>query len=178
MRRSITCSLALCASALAAGCSGMTSTGLTPLSPPVAQYTSASIFSPAGYSQSKIDDTHYTVAASGTEATPISRVEKIARARAAEIGVEEKMPYFKVTNVQQGMTCGKRQEGYKSAATPASSHPSVILDVVYAKDAADPTFQNAVEAVTTLKTDLAAEEVAPEARAVATQETREGCSKG
>lgn len=176
MRRSVTFPLSLCVSALAAGCSGMTS--LTSLSPPVAQYTSASVFSPAGYSQSKIDDTHFKVAASGTEATPISRVEKIARARAAEIGVDEKMPYFKVTNVQQGMTCGKRQESYKSTATPASSHPSVILDVVYAKDAADPTFQNAAETLAALKTDLAAEEVAPEARAVAVQETRESCGKG
>jgi hypothetical protein len=175
MRR-ITCPLALCLPALVAGCSGVE--GLTSLTPPVAQYSSASIFSPSGYSQSKIDDTHYTVAASGTEATPISRVEKIARARAAEIGVDQKLPYFKVTNVQQGMTCAKRQEGYKSPSTPASARPSVILDVVYAKDAADPTFQNAAETLTTLKTDLAAEDVAPEARAVAIQQTREGCSKG
>jgi hypothetical protein len=140
MRGSITCFLALCASALAAGCSGVTS--LTSLSPPVAQYTSASIFSPAGYSQSKIDDTHFQVSASGTDATPMSR--------AAEIGVEEKMPYFKVTNAQQGMTCGKRQESYKSTATPPSAHPSVILDVVYAKDAADPTFQNAAATLAAL----------------------------
>jgi hypothetical protein len=176
MRGRITCCLALCASALAAGCSGVTS--LTSLSPPIAEYTSASIFSPSGYSQSKIDDTHFQVGASGTEATPISRVEKIARARAAEIGVEEKMPYFKVTSAQQGMTCAKRQESYKSTSTPASAHPSVILDVVYAKDAADPTFQNAAETLAALKTDLAAEDVAPEARAVAIQETRGSCSKG
>jgi hypothetical protein len=176
MRRNIACSLAICASALVGGCSGMTS--LTSLSPPIAQYTSSSIFSPAGYSQSKIDGTHFKVAASGTEATPISRVEKIARARAAEIGVEEKMPYFKVTNAQQGMTCGKRQESYKSMSTPPSSHPSVILDVVYAKDAADPTFRNAAETLVALKTDLAAEDVAPEARAVAIQATRESCPKG
>ena len=153
-------------------------TSLSPLSPPVAQYTSSSVFSPAGYSQSKIDDSHFKVAASGTEATPIARVEKIARARAAEIGVEEKMPYLKVTNAQQGMTCGKRQESYKSPSTLPSSHPSVILDVVYAKEAGDPTFQNAAETLAALKTDLAAEDVAPEARAVAIQTTRESCPKG
>src|SRR5262245_53813770 len=176
MRRGITFAFALCVSTLAAGCSGMTS--LTPLSPPIAQYTSASIFSPAGYSQSKIDDTHYQVSAAGTDATPLSRVEKIARARAAEIGVDEKMPYFKVTSVQQGTTCAKWQESYKSAATPASSHRSVVLDVVYAREASDPTFQNAAETLAALKTDLAAENVAPEARAVAIQETRESCTKG
>jgi len=56
-------------------------TSLTPLSPPIAQYTCASIFSPAGYSQGKIDDTHFRVLAAGADATLISRVEKIARAR-------------------------------------------------------------------------------------------------
>ena len=50
-----------------------------------------------------------------------------------------------------------------------------MLDVYYAKDAADPAYQNLLAS---LKTDLAAEEIAPEARAVATQETRESCTKG
>jgi len=88
------------------------------------------------------------------------------------------MPYFKVTNVQQGTTCGKWQESYEAAATPASAHHAVVLDVVYAKDAADSTFQNAAETLATLKTDLAAQDVAPEARAVAIQETHESGTKG
>ncbi len=163
----------LCCSALICGCSSLTS-----LSTPVAGYSAASVFSPAGYSQSKIDDTHFKITASGTEATPKERVEKIARARAAEIGVEEKLAFFKVTGVQHSISCSKRQEGYKSASTPASAHPSVVLDVVYAKDTADPTFQRSADALATLKTDLAAEEVAPDARAVAIQETRESCTKG
>jgi hypothetical protein len=151
---------------------------MTSLTPPVAEFTAASVFSPAGYTQTKIDDTHYQVQASGTEATPKERVEKIARARAAEIGVDEKMKFFKVASVQHSITCGKRQEGYKTISTPSSARPSVVLDVVYAKDTTDPTFQSSADALTTLKTDLAAEQVAPEARAVAIQETREGCAKG
>ena len=151
---------------------------MTSLSPAVADFTAASVFSPAGYTQTKIDDTHYQVQASGTEATPKERVEKIARARAAEIGVDEKMKFFKVTSVQQSITCGKRQEGYKTTPTPPSARPSVVLDVVYAKDTSDPTFQTSAEALAALKTDLAAEAVAPEARAVAIQETRQTCAKG
>ena len=177
MRRRTALIVTLCSSsALIGGCAGLNS--LTSLTPPVADYTAASVFSPAGYSQTKIDDTHFQVEASGTEATPKDRVEKIARARAAEIGVDEKMKFFKVTSVQHSTTCGKRKEGYKTTTTPPSAHPSVVLDVVYAKDTADPTFQNSADTLATLKTDLAAEAVAPEARAVAIQETRESCTKG
>jgi hypothetical protein len=165
-----------CCSAPLAGCSSLSA--MTSLSPPVAAYTAASAFSPVGYSQTKIDDTHYQILASGTEATPKERVEKIARVRAAEIGVDEKLKFFKVTSVQHSITCAKRQEGYKTTPTPSSARPSVVLDVVYAKDATDPTFQSSAGALTTLKTDLAAEQVEPEAQAVAIQETRESRGKG
>ena len=115
---------------------------MTSITPPVADFTAASVFSPVGYNQTKIDDTHYQVQASGTEATPKDRVEKIARARAAQIGVDEKLKFFKVTSVQHSITCNRRQEGYKTTSTPASARPSVVLDVVYAKDTTDPSFQS------------------------------------
>ena len=160
-------------SAPLAGCSSLSA--MTSITPPVADFTAASVFSPVGYNQTKIDDTHYQVQASGTEATPKDRIEKIARARAAQIGVDEKLKFFKVTSVQHSITCNRRQDGYKSTPTPASARPSVVIDVVYAKDATDPSFQSSEEALNTLKTDLAAESVAPEARAAAVQETLESC---
>jgi hypothetical protein len=48
---------------------------MTSITPPIADFTAASVFSPTGYNQTKIDDTHYQVQASGTEATPKDRVE-------------------------------------------------------------------------------------------------------
>ena len=60
------------------------------------------MFSPVGYSQTRID-THFQVQASGTDATPTARVEKVARARAAEIGVEQKLKFFKVASVERGI---------------------------------------------------------------------------
>lgn len=174
MRRKTALYVGLClTSAPLAGCSSLSA--MTSFTPPVADFTAASVFSPVGYNQTKIDDTHYQVQASGTEATPKDRVEKIARARAAQIGVDEKLKFFKVTSVQHSITCNRRQDGYKSTSTPASARPSVVIDVVYAKDATDPSFQSSEEALNTLKTDLAAESVAPEARAAATQEPLESC---
>jgi hypothetical protein len=155
------------------GCSGASSLGA-----PVASYGASNVFSPAGYGQTMIDDMHFKVTATGTEATPKQRVEKIARARAAQIGVDQKLEYFKVTSVQHGFTCEKRQEGYKSSATPAASNPTVVLDVVYAKDAADPTFLSSADTYQTLSGELAGEVVAPDAKAAAVQETRAGCGQG
>jgi hypothetical protein len=175
MRRSIgpgVAALVIGAAALG-GCAG-----LTGLSDPVATYGASSIMSPTGYSQTKFDDLHFKVEATGTEATPKERVEKIARARAAQIGVDEKLQYFKVASVQHGVSCSKRQEGYKSGDVPASSRPTVVLDVVYAKEPSDPTFAGSAEAYQTLSAELANEVVAPEAKAMAIQETRAGCGQG
>lgn len=158
---------------LLGGCSGMSL-----LTTPVASYGAANIFAPTGYSQTKLDDMHYQVKAMGTEATPKERVEKIARARAAQIGVDEKLEYFKVTSVQHGVSCTARKESYKSGPTPASSRPTVVLDVVYAKEAADPAFASSGQAYEALSADLANEVVPPEAKAIAAQETRASCGEG
>jgi len=162
-----------CAALLLSACSG-----ITQLSPPVASYEAANAFMPSGYSATKLDATHYQVKATGTESTPKSRVEKIARARAAQIGVEEHLAYFKVAGVAHGVRCNKRQAGYKSEPTPASSRPTVVLDVVYAPDPGDPTFASSAQAFEALSAELANEVIAPEAKAVAAQETRASCGQG
>jgi hypothetical protein len=163
----------LSCAALIGGCSGMPQLGV-----PVASFGASNVFSPTGYSEEKLDDTHFQVRATGTEATPKERVEKIARARAAQIGVEESLKYFKVVTVQYGVSCEKRKAGYKSEATPPASRPTVVLDVVYAKDTADPTFAASAETFEVLISELANEIVAPEAKAVAVQETRTSCGRG
>ncbi len=162
----------LSCSVLLGGC-----TGIAQLTP-VASYTASNAFSPAGYGQTKLGDDHYQVKATGTEATPKERVEKIARARAAQIGVDEKFNYFKVGSVQHGVACSERQKAYKSAETAASSRPTVVLDVVYAKETADPTFASTKEAYEALSAELASEVVTPDVKAVSVQETRASCGQG
>jgi hypothetical protein len=149
--------------------------GVPLLTQPIASYGESNAFAPAGYSQTKIDDTHYQVRATGTESTPRQRVEKIARARAAQIGVEEKLRYFKVASVQHAVKCSKRQAGYKSQDTQPSNRPTVVLDVVYAKDWADPSFAETAPAFDTLSNELTSEVLDTEAKALAAQEIRAGC---
>lgn len=158
---------------LLAGCASMPQLGAS-----VASYSPTTIFSPEGYTQTKVDDTHYRVEATGTESTPKARVEKMARARAAQIGVETKQKYFKVTSVQHAVACKKRRESYKGEATAPTSRPTVVVDVAYSDTQADPEFAEANEAFVQMKADLASENVAPEARAAASQETRAACGQG
>jgi hypothetical protein len=145
---------------------------------PVASYGQSNALSPAGYWENKIDDTHYQVTATGTDATPKDRVEKIARARAAQIAVENKMKYYKVASVQHGLSCKKGHDFYKGGSTQASARPTVLVDVVYAKDTADPTFVSAAESYETLSGDLANEVVPADAKVAAEQETRAACGQG
>jgi len=158
---------------LLGGCSTMPQ-----LVSPVASYGPTTIFSPSGYGQTMLDDTHFQVQATGTEATPKARVEKIARARAAQIGVEKKHKYFKVASVRHGVACTERQQSHKSTATPASSRPTVVLDVIYAETPSDPAFTDSEATFQTLQSELGSEVVAPEAQAVAIKETRAGCGQG
>ncbi len=65
---------AACAAVVLGSCSGV------PELTPITTYGSANAFTPSGYSQTKIDDTHYTVKAPGTEASPKPRIAQTSRA--------------------------------------------------------------------------------------------------
>jgi hypothetical protein len=160
----LTCALGL------AGCAGLDAK-------PVASLSASNMMSPSGYSESKVSDTQYQVRATGTESTPKARIEKIARARAAQIGVEQKLKYYKVTSVQFGANCTKKHEFYKGGATSAGSRQTVTLDVVYAKEPPDPSYASAAESYETLNGELNSEVIAPEAKATAEQEARAGCAQ-
>jgi hypothetical protein len=128
MRRATTATLLIvvpCAALLGA-CAG------TDLKP-IASFGASNMLSPSGYAETKVSDSQYQVKATGTEATPKSRIEKIARARAAQIGIEQKLGYYKVANVQYGVVCDKKHEFYKGGATASGSRQTVQVDVVYAK---------------------------------------------
>ncbi len=144
---------------------------------PVASFGASNVLSPSGYSQKKISDTQYQVQATGTEATPKARIEKIAIARAAQIGVEEKLKYYKVTNVQYGVTCEKKVEFYKGGSTAPGSRQTVLVDVVYAKEPVDSTYVSAKESFESLNGELNNEVIPPDQKAAAEQEARAACGQ-
>lgn len=144
---------------------------------PVASLSASNAISPSGYVEQKMGDNQYQVGAIGTEATPKSRIEKIARARAAQIGVEEKLKYYKVTNVAFGIKCAKKHEFYKGGSTADASRPTVVLDVLYAKEPIDPTYVSTKESFEALNSELDSEVIPAETKAAAEQESRAGCGQ-
>lgn len=166
--RLVTGLLALLSPAIG-GCSG----GLAFNS--VATYGPANAIMPVGYFQKPIGDQQFQVGASGTEATPTERIEKIATARAAEIGVDQKLPYFKVANITRGMSCTKKLTNAKYGDMPPTYHPTVILDVVYAKSPVDADYRSSRDTFSQLKAEIDSEVVAPETAAATAANSRAQC---
>lgn len=144
---------------------------------PVASLSASNVLSPSGYSEEKVSDTQYTVNVMGTEATPKERIEKIARARAAQIAVEQRMPFYKVASVSYGFKCTKGKEIYRGGTQPPTARQTVQLDVHYAKEPSDPTYVNAKESFATLNSELNDERVPTEAKVAAEQEVRAACAQ-
>ena len=141
-------------------------------------YLASNAFAPIGYSQTPIEPNHYQVKASGTDTTPPERVEKIALARAAEIGVEQRLPYFKVAGVTHGVSCSKkRNAGIKVGEAPANYHPTVVLDVYYAKSP-EPDFRPSADTFAQVRSELDADDTPPEVKAAAAAQVRAECGAG
>lgn len=161
-----------------AGCGGA---GLTPISGlttgSTTPYVQSSIYSPTGYTSKQIDETHFTVRATGSAGTTPARLERMALTRAAEIAGEEKFAWFKVENSEPGVACGKRLDGYKGASAKQSDMRYHRLTVAYAKTQTDPTYQQADTAFTASKAALDAEAVSPEAAAAGEAEIKQTCDK-
>lgn len=145
---------------------------------PVASLSAANALAPSGYSETKVSDSEYQVRATGTEATPKARIEKIARARAAQIGMEQKLKYYKVASVEFGIVCSKKHEFYKGGTTSAGSRQTALINVVYAKEPTDPSFVSAKESFETLNNELDNEVIPAEDKAAAEQEAHAGCPQG
>lgn len=158
---------------LAAGCGGgaqLPALGAGPVS-----YSSSNAFKPTGYNDTRLDDTHFQVRASGDSRTPLSRLEKMALVRAAEIGVEEKLDWFKIEGAETGVDCGKKVEGYKGPGAKQSAIRTHRIRVAYAKTQIDPTYQKADTTFASAKAELDADAGIADASSEA--ELKQACGK-
>jgi hypothetical protein len=163
-------SVAVCGAVLLSGCAG----GGLSMSGSPTPYTASNAIMPIGFTEKPIDATHYEVKASGTEETPKERVEKIALARAAEIGVEQKLPYFKVAGVTHGVSCSKKLSVYKAGDSAATYHPTVVLDVYYSKQP-QPEHRPSADTFKQVKAEIDADVTPPEVKAAAAAQARAAC---
>jgi len=142
--------VAACA-AILAGCSSGASglgaigsiTGTGPL-----PYQHSNALMPSGYSESLIGPDRYRIEVKGPIGTPRDRLEKIAATRAAEIGRDSKLKFFKVESVQQADHCKAYTVGGKpgsmgSGEKKTTAYTVLTADVAYAKAPADPAYLEA-----------------------------------
>lgn len=145
----------------------------------VTSYVAANAILTQGHSEVEIEPGQFRVKAKGSAVTPPARLEKIAMARAAEIGVEQNKKFFKPGTFVHTVACeDARDLPNKSGKLPAVRSPVVVLDVVYAKDAAgDPAFQSAADTFARVSAEIAGETVSPEAKAAASAAILAKCGK-
>ena len=143
----------------------------------VTGFEASSIFSPAGHSIAELPGGRFRITAMGSPSTPRARVEKIAVARAADFGLEQKKKFFQTSAPQSSIRCGKRDyiEKGEKKKLPAKGYTVVEVDVAYADTATDPGFRLVHETADTLKAELLAEVVPDDVRAQTANEVRAQC---
>lgn len=153
----------LTAALLTAGCGGGAG-GLETKS--VTGYEPSNMITKTGYHVESLGGDRYRVVATGSQYTPQARLEKIALARAAEYGVEQRKKYFQATAPQASIQCGQRDyiERGKRKTMAATGYRAVAIDVTYTQNGDDPAVRSARDAMKNLKAELQSEVVAEDAK--------------
>jgi hypothetical protein len=144
----------------------------------VTGYHSANAMTTTGYSDRELGPDHYEVRAKGSIVTPPERLEKIALARAAEIGVEQKKKFFRAGAAAHGVICkDARDLVHKSGRVAAEVAPTVAFDVVYEKATTEASFLPSEATFERLSRELAEETFAPDAKAATAAAMQAKCGK-
>jgi len=145
----------------------------------IATYQPASFFSPNGYSVSANADGSLHVTAAGPPGTPAARLEKIAIARAAEYGDEQRAKTFKATAAQISITCGKTKVSSKEGQSSIKplDYRIAAIDVSYEPKEQGADVRPTRQTASALKAELQSESVTPEDQAAAAQEVAQRCAR-
>ena len=164
-----------------AGCSGgltlpTAGNGSFPVTAGVTGYGAANGFFTLGYSDTELSPGVYRVRAKGSAATPSARLEKIAAARAAEIGVEQNLKFFKPGPFSQTFICKEAQE-FVHGKKGAERNPLVETEVTYSKVQTDATYLPSADTFSRLSAELASDVPDGDAMAQAVNAVAAGCGK-
>ena len=140
-----------------AGCGGSISPGTGSLSGGNAiTYQPSNAVFPNGYSETMLGPDKYRVRAIGDAGQSRAVLEKLAVLRAADIGQNMNLKYFKVDSVSENLTCGSKKtiSGRDPKELVIKSKRMVDVDVSYAKDATDPQWLASKDAFPVLRGEL------------------------
>lgn len=141
------------------------SAGAPGISPGALAYQQANIIAPAGYSESLIGPDRYRIEVKGPLNTPRERMEKIATTRAAEIGKDNRLGYFRVDSVQHGAHCETLKPGPKAPGSSSGArtigYAVTTADVSYVKAPPDASYLEARASFDRLRAELDQDQAAP-----------------
>ncbi|WP_072394013.1 hypothetical protein [Hyphomicrobium sp. CS1GBMeth3] len=148
---------------LLAGCSA--GGGIGALSSGPLPYQRGNAIAPSGYTESQIGPDRYRIEVKGPPNTPHERMEKIAATRAAEIGKENHLGYFKIDSVNHATHCEDFKPGPRTPGGASGSktlaYAVMTADVSYTKSPPDPSYQNARQSFDQLRAELDQDQSAP-----------------
>lgn len=130
--------------------------GLSDLAPTIPYQHSNAIVS-LGFQETQVAPDHYRIQVTGYASTPKERLEKIATTRAAEIGTENRLGYFKINAFEYATRCSQFKAGTQRQAnteTRKIQHVVLTADVSYTKTPSDPSFIEARTAFPQYRTEL------------------------
>ncbi len=135
------------------------------LAPGPLPYQYANAMMPQGYSESQIAPDRYRIDVKGPINTPRDRLEKIAATRAAEIGKENRLGYFKIDGVQQAVKCEKYSTGTQRGGTgtekKVSAYTILTAEVSYTKSPPDTSYVDSKTAFDQYRAELDQTTVGP-----------------
>lgn len=144
-----------------AGCSA----GISGLAPGPLAYQHSNAIAPAGYSESQIGPDRYRIEVKGPANTSRERLEKIAATRAAEIGKDNHLKYFKIENVQHATHCEAYKPGPRapgaSYGTKTVSYAVTTAEVSYTKVAPDPSYLDSKASFAQFRAELDQDQAPP-----------------
>jgi hypothetical protein len=142
------------------GCSA----GISGLGPSKLSYEASNAIVSAGYNETMLAPDHYRVEITGYPSTPRARMEKMAATRAAQIGKENRLGYFRINGYEQTTRCKKFAAGAaRGAGGEERKLEYVVLtaDVSYAKSPPDTSYVQAKTAFDQYKAELDADATPP-----------------
>lgn len=158
------CGPAIALAALAlGGCSGG---GISGLGPGPLPYKYSNAIAPSGFSESIIGPDRYRIQVKGPVNTPRERMEKIATTRAAEIGKDNRLGFFKIESVALNTHCetfiqGKQPGGSSSGTRKSSAYAIMTADVSYTKSPTDAGFLDSRQTFDQYRAELDQDQTAP-----------------
>lgn len=141
------------------------SAGLPSLGASALPYQPANAIVSTGYKETEVAPNQYRIEVVGNASTPRARLEKIAATRAAEIGTENRLGYFRIDGVELATRCQQYtvggQRGGSGGDQRRQQHTVLTANVTYAKQPVDPSYVEAKTAFPQYRAELDQDQTAP-----------------